>query len=177
MGQTPSKKKQGGTIGKPSDSRKHRHKRHVFAHTRGIAGHYQRLGYGFGKNLDNPVFQSLFLRQIALVAGFMPVIGPFLSKVLNAIADNPREFDMGEFLKAMFQAGVGEFLKMLVEMSVKRYLPPNAPAILKKVSKVAQGIARPVGQALGTVTTNQFDHAGKKVVQAGDKAQEEFEKR
>jgi len=130
MGQAPSqqkhepstigrrRKRDRGTLGNP----KRRKKRFRGTGGFGRQGMYVRRGIAFGEALKDPLFRKIFLKIVGGLTSLIPVAGPFVSQVLNAMADDPK-FDFGDFLREMFSAGAGVFLKTLAEAALSGVVP------------------------------------------------------
>jgi len=143
----------------------------------GRAGRATRNAYVFGQAIHSPIFRSLFFRQLAIITGLIPVIGPFCSKVFNAVAADPH-FDFGDFMREIFSAGLGQVMKLVLQSAITGLLPPGASSAFAKVVKIAGPIAGQMGgQALGTSIVKSTNKLNSKARDAKEKSLKEYNER
>lgn len=160
-----------GSLGEPRRSKRR------FRGTGGFGrqGQMVRNAVAFGEALKDPLFKRIFLKIVGGLTSLIPVAGPFVSQVLNAMADDPN-FDFGDFLREMFSAGAGVFLKTLAEAALSGVVPAGASNLFKLAARVAPSVAQEVGKRAALATVRGATKVGRVVDRARNRSIEQYER-
>ena len=110
----------------------------------GSASVYRGIGLNIVDAMKDPRWRKYMLRQIAVLSGTIPGVGPFISQVLNAMADNPK-IDFSQVMGEIFKVGVGKMLEMMATSIVSSALPPGISPVLANILKTGTSIGAMAG--------------------------------
>ena len=122
---------------------------------------------GVEKIMNDPALRKIYLKTLAIAVGLVPIVGPLISRILNAAAVD-MNFDVGDFLRELFAEGVGEIVKLMAMSALESALPPGLnPRLLKVIRFGGDLVTKTVGAAGATALVRGTNKVSKRLGEAG----------